>query len=350
VKNGTLGTVLEVASGGERLTVRLDGQEKGKAGQAVTFYTRDYAHIDHGYAATVHKAQGVTVDRAHVLATPHMDRHAAYVGLTRHRDGVALHYAREDFASPAALARVLGRERAKDTSLDYSQDRDGDDLVRRYAERRGLAPDSQIVVRPPLAPEPEKVAPPRRSRFDGFMPDAGPSDRPAPAAEAAKTAPEPAPKLEEAVATGRAGFRERFEAHRQQQARARDEAAARELVGQWDRLLTAYNAALPKLEADPALGGTREQLAQFGRGVREQPGAVRVLREQGEAFGMAERPNLAVIVADREPERVVAGIMAKAEDGMREQLRAAAELEAARQRELRARQAPRLSRGPSMGM
>jgi Ti-type conjugative transfer relaxase TraA len=350
VKNGTLATVLEVASGGERLTVRLDGQEKGKAGQAVTFYTRDYAHLDHGYAATVHKAQGVTVDRAHVLATPHMDRHAAYVGLTRHRDGVALHYAREDFASPAALARVLGRERAKDTSLDYSQDRDGDDLVRRYGERRGLAPDSQIVVRPLLTPEPEKVAPPGRSRFAKFTPDAGPAERPAPAAEPAKAAPESAPGLAETVATGRAGFRERFEAHRRQQAQARDEAAARELVRQWDRVLTAYNAALPKLGADPALGGTREQLAQFGRGVREQPGAVRVLREQGEAFGMAERPNLARIVADREPERVVAGIMAKAEDGMREQLRAAAELEAVRQRELRARQAPRPSRGPSMGM
>jgi hypothetical protein len=312
--------VLEVASGGERLTVRLDGQEKGKPGQAVTFYTRNYAHIDHGYAATVHKAQGVTVDRAHVLATPHMDRHAAYVGLTRHRDRVALHYAREDFASPAALARVLGRERAKDTSLDYSQDRDGDDLVRRYGERRGLAPDSQIVLRPPLAAEP------------------------------AKAAPEPAPELAETVATGRAGFRERFEAHRRQQAQARDEAAARELVGQWDRLLTAYNAALPKLEADPALGGTRKQLAQFGRSVREQPGAVRVLQEQGEAFGMAERPNLARIVADRAPERVVAGIMATAEDGMREQIRAAAELEAVRRQEERARQAPRLSRGPSMGM
>jgi ATP-dependent exoDNAse (exonuclease V) alpha subunit len=44
------------------------------------------AHIDHGYAATVHKLQGVTMNRAHVLATPHMDRHAAYVGLTRHRN------------------------------------------------------------------------------------------------------------------------------------------------------------------------------------------------------------------------------------------------------------------------
>ncbi len=141
------------------------------------------------------------------------------------------------------------------------------------------------------------------------------------------------------MATGRAGFRERFEAHRRQQAQAqaRDEAAARELVGQWDRVLTAYNAALPKLEADPPLGGTREQLPQFGRGVREQPGAALVLREQGEAFGMAERPNLARIMADWEPERVVAGIMAKAEDGMREQLRAAAELEAARRQEERAR-------------
>ena len=168
VKNGTLGTVLAVEAGGERLTVRLDGvggQEKG-GGREVTFYTRDYAHIDHGYAATVHKAQGVTVDRAHVLATPHMDRHAAYVGLTRHRDGVALHYAREDFSDPAQLARVLGRERAKDTSLDYP-DRDGEDLLRRYAARRGLdplRPDSAIVVR---VPEPEHPAP-KRSRFAGL--------------------------------------------------------------------------------------------------------------------------------------------------------------------------------------
>jgi Ti-type conjugative transfer relaxase TraA len=357
VKNGTLGTVLAVEAGGERLTVRLDGpggsgsaKPADKDGREVTFSTRDYAHIDHGYAATVHKAQGVTVDRAHVLATPHMDRHAAYVGLTRHRDGVALHYGRDDFAEPARLVRALGRERSKDTTLDY--DRDGEDLVRRYAERRGLdplRPESEIVVWPPLEPE---LAAPQRSRFAGLGFGAEPGERQVPPAEPVKAvpAPEPAPGLAETVATGRAGFRERFEAHRQQQAQARDETAARDLVGQWDWLLTAYNAALPKLAADPALGGTREQLAQFGRGVREQPGVVRVLREQGEAFGMAERPNLARIVADREPERVVAGIMAKAEDGMREQLRAAAELEAARQRELRAQQAPRLSRGPSMGM
>ena len=189
VKNGTLGTVLEVASGGERLTVRLDGPggssrpEKGSE-REITFYTRDYAHIDHGYAATVHKAQGVTVDRAHVLATPHMDRHAAYVGLTRHRDGVELHYAREDFADQARLSRVLSRERAKDTSLDYP-DRDSDELARRYAERRGLdplRPESEIVVRT-LERQAERVteAPtPRRSRFAGLKLKTEPAGRPEP--------------------------------------------------------------------------------------------------------------------------------------------------------------------------
>jgi hypothetical protein len=183
VKNGTLGTVLEVASGGERLTVRLDraaaGQEEVRGGREVTFYVRDYAHIDHGYAATIHKAQGVTVDRAHVLATPHMDRHAAYVALTRHRDEVALHYAREDFPERERLARTLSRERAKDTSLDYPQGREPEDEpVRRYAARRGLAPESEIVVRAPeLAREAPQPAAKRR-KFSGLRLDAGRASAP----------------------------------------------------------------------------------------------------------------------------------------------------------------------------
>ncbi|MGI4794314.1 MAG: Ti-type conjugative transfer relaxase TraA, partial [Janthinobacterium lividum] len=191
VKNGTLGTVLEVASGGERLTVRLDGAgQEEKDGRMVTFDARDYAHIDHGYAATVHKAQGVTVDRAHVLATPHMDRHAAYVGLTRHRDGVALHYASEDFADPARLARSLGRERAKDTTLDYDRD---EDLMRRYAERRGLDrlyPQSEIVLAPAPVQQPEAGLPAlRRSRFAGLRLKAN-----RPVEGSVPAAPEPPPQ------------------------------------------------------------------------------------------------------------------------------------------------------------
>jgi len=148
VKNGTLGTVLAVEAGGERLTVRVDGQGKpggGQEGKDVTFYLRDYGHVDHGYAATVHKAQGVTVDRAHVLASRFMDRHGAYVALSRHRDGVSLHYGRDEFADAAALAKVLGRERAKDTTLDYGVGAESgfEDLVAAYAARRGLGPVPQ---------------------------------------------------------------------------------------------------------------------------------------------------------------------------------------------------------------
>jgi len=45
----------------------------------------DYAQVDHGYAATIQNAQGATLDRTYVLATPRLDRHAAYVALSRHR-------------------------------------------------------------------------------------------------------------------------------------------------------------------------------------------------------------------------------------------------------------------------
>jgi hypothetical protein len=88
----------------------------------VAFDLKDYAHLDHGYAATIHKAQGMTVDRAHVLATPGLDRHAAYVALSRHRDRVQLHYGRDDFADDAMLARVLSRDRSKDMASDYERD------------------------------------------------------------------------------------------------------------------------------------------------------------------------------------------------------------------------------------
>ena len=129
VKNGTLGTLEQVGDG--RMGVRLDG------GRQVGFDLNDYAHVDHGYAATIHKSQGVTVDRAHVLATPGMDRHGAYVGLSRHRDGVSLHYGRDDFTDQRQLARVLSRDRAKDMAGDYPALSD-QDRREAFAEQREI--------------------------------------------------------------------------------------------------------------------------------------------------------------------------------------------------------------------
>src|SRR3546814_9646131 len=79
VKNGTLGTVERVSE--QSMTVRTDD------GRSVAFDMKDYRDLDHGYAATIHKAQGMTIDCTHVLATPGMDRHGAYVAMSRHRAG-----------------------------------------------------------------------------------------------------------------------------------------------------------------------------------------------------------------------------------------------------------------------
>jgi len=151
VKNGTLGTVAQVNA--QSMAVRTGG------GRSVQFDFKDYNKIDHGYAATIHKAQGMTVDRAHVLATPGMDAHGSYVALSRHRDGVDLHYGRDDFANQDRLVRTLSRDRAKDMASDYERA----DPVQSYAERRGISFSERVaaIVRKVM---PEKV----RDLFDGL--------------------------------------------------------------------------------------------------------------------------------------------------------------------------------------
>jgi Viral (Superfamily 1) RNA helicase len=152
IKNGSLGIVERVDS--RSVAVRL------YAGRTITFDLTDYAHIDHGYAATIHKAQGVTVDRVHVLATPGLDRHAAYVALSRHREAVSLHYGRHDFADDDRLSRVLSRERAKDMASDYMHE----DQV------SGRAKPELAKYLPQHAPSPQPHH--NRSIFAAFRPNA----------------------------------------------------------------------------------------------------------------------------------------------------------------------------------
>ncbi|MBX4967357.1 Ti-type conjugative transfer relaxase TraA [Rhizobium binae] len=93
VKNGMLGTVISTGDkrGEVLISVRLDN------GHKVVFSEDSYRNVDHGYAATIHKAQGTTVERTFVLATGMMDQHLTYVAMTRHRDRVDLYAASEDF-------------------------------------------------------------------------------------------------------------------------------------------------------------------------------------------------------------------------------------------------------------
>lgn len=143
VKNGTLGIIEEVST--QSMTVRTDD------GRNVSFDLKDYDRIDHGYAATIHKAQGMTVDRTHVLATPGIDAHGSYVALSRHRDGMDLHFGRDDFASQDRLINTLSRDRSKDMATDYEQQMDP---AQSYAERRGITFRTRVAeIMRKLVPE-----------------------------------------------------------------------------------------------------------------------------------------------------------------------------------------------------
>jgi Ti-type conjugative transfer relaxase TraA len=97
VKNGMLGTVEHVEAG--RIVAQLDG----RGGDSVSVPMGDYQAIDHGYATTIHKNQGATVDRSYVMASGTMDRHLTYVAMTRHRDGVQLYAAQDEFTNAGRL-------------------------------------------------------------------------------------------------------------------------------------------------------------------------------------------------------------------------------------------------------
>ena len=114
IKNGQTGNLegWRVDERGDiQLTVRAD------SGRRVDFSIGKYNHLDHGYALSVHKAQGQTLDNALVMLSESMtDREWAYVATSRHRKQLGIFIGEEHMDS---LELMLGRSRQKDISLDY---------------------------------------------------------------------------------------------------------------------------------------------------------------------------------------------------------------------------------------
>lgn len=115
VRNGSLGTVESISKG--VVAVKLD------KGDRVAFDAVMYRDFDHGYAATVHKTQGSTIDRTFVLGSRHFDKHTAYVAMSRHREDVTMYYGKDDFKDLDDLKQVMTRQRPKGLVVDYGLER-----------------------------------------------------------------------------------------------------------------------------------------------------------------------------------------------------------------------------------
>lgn len=88
IRNGMIGTVKSVRE--DALEILLDAND-GQSKRKVVINPKLYNSFDHGYATTIHKSQGATVDRSYVLGSVLMDRHLTYVAMTRHKQDATLY-------------------------------------------------------------------------------------------------------------------------------------------------------------------------------------------------------------------------------------------------------------------
>ena len=91
VKNGDLWRVTDLHDDG-----RITAQHTGHGGKVTLPAHYVEQSVELGYAATIHRAQGSTVDTAHALVDASTDRAGAYVALTRGREHNALYVALAD--------------------------------------------------------------------------------------------------------------------------------------------------------------------------------------------------------------------------------------------------------------
>jgi len=135
VRNGEIGTVrsIGIVRGVPALGLLLDD------GRNITIRTPEYSAFDYGYAATVHAAQGATLEHCVALidSSSQPRRELAYVALSRAREGtevvVTADSARQDFAelssqiqaqepAPNTIEKTIaGMEQAeeKQSTLDF---------------------------------------------------------------------------------------------------------------------------------------------------------------------------------------------------------------------------------------
>lgn len=114
VKNGTLGTIRKLK--GKKLAVQIDGHKS-----YVTFSTRNYNALEYGYATSIHKSQGATIDNVFVLASSNMDRNLTYVALSRHSENVNLYAGKNEFENLISLSRRLNLRREELSTIDYDE-------------------------------------------------------------------------------------------------------------------------------------------------------------------------------------------------------------------------------------
>ena len=129
-------TVLSISrqpDGSLDLLCQLDTQKEAGAPNLVRLNSRAMGEIDHAFATTVHRSQGMTVDSVFAVPGTFLSKELFYVMATRHRERLNIHMLESDRAT------LLAKASQNMTKLH------GSDLT--DAERAGEQPTSGIMFR-----------------------------------------------------------------------------------------------------------------------------------------------------------------------------------------------------------
>jgi Ti-type conjugative transfer relaxase TraA len=118
VRNGTLARVVDVRQ--DRFIAQIgEGEER----RLVEVDPATMSSFAHGFATTVHKAQGLSIASVHLVVTGGFDLTMAYVGLTRHKESLAVYAASSPARVHTWLSDIVSRSGLAPSTLDHGFDK-----------------------------------------------------------------------------------------------------------------------------------------------------------------------------------------------------------------------------------
>jgi Ti-type conjugative transfer relaxase TraA len=116
ILNGNAGVIERIRE--TEITIRFDGDQDRR----LTFDAEQFIAFRHGYAGTIYKGQGRTIDAAYLYHTNHWRRAASYVALSRHREKVGLFVARDVALGLRDLAWQMARREERRAASHFFHD------------------------------------------------------------------------------------------------------------------------------------------------------------------------------------------------------------------------------------
>ncbi len=143
IYNGNAGVITDIDARTGQVTARLDA-EAGAVGREVMWAVAEFEGFRHGYAGTIYKGQGKTLDHTYLLHTHHWRAAASYVALTRQRESAQVFVAKDTAKDTHQLARQMGRGEVRAASVAWTT---ADELRPEQRQRIREGQDRREAVR-----------------------------------------------------------------------------------------------------------------------------------------------------------------------------------------------------------